>query len=175
MTMLYGVQMVSVARRLCLSCRGANHPTRAHTRRARRRACDPLRDQQWLVRVSRTARREKSHKSAARSDGRKWGQTRDADEIRHDFRRWPDANVGVVCGAVSGIFVIEAETTEGHDVDGIASLAALEREHDPLPATRQAESPSGSIHHYFKHPGFKIKNSASEIAPGVDVRGDGGM
>ena len=118
---------------------------------------------------------KKSHKSAARSDGRKWGQTRDADEIRHDFRRWPDANVGVVCGAVSGIFVIEADTTEGHDVDGIASLAALEREHDPLPATRQAESPSGSIHHYFKHPGFKIKNSASEIAPGVDVRGDGGM
>jgi hypothetical protein len=39
-----------------------------------------------------------------------------------------------------------------------------------------AESPSGSLHRYFKHPGeIKIKNSASELAPGVDTRGDGGM
>jgi hypothetical protein len=116
-----------------------------------------------------------SHKSAKRSDGRKWGATLDPDEIRRDFKRWPDANVGIVCGELSGIFVVEADTKEGHDVDGIASLAALEAEHGALPSTLQAESPSGSIHHYFRHPGFKIKNSASAIAPGVDVRGDGGM
>jgi hypothetical protein len=118
---------------------------------------------------------KKSHKSAKHSDGRKWGQTKDADEIRRDFKKWPDANIGVVCGAVSGIFVVEADTKEGHDVDGIASLTALEVEHGALPPTRQAMSPSGSVHYYFNHPGFKIKNSASAIAPGVDVRGDGGM
>jgi hypothetical protein len=118
---------------------------------------------------------KRSHKSAANSDGRKWGQTKDADEIRRDFKKWPDANAGVVCGEVSGIFVVEADTKDGHDVDGIASLAALEVEHGVLPPTRQAMSPSGSVHYYFNHPGFKVKNSASEIAPGVDVRGDGGM
>jgi hypothetical protein len=118
-----------------------------------------------------------SHKKAEYSDGRPWGATTDAAEIRGDFIRWPDANVGIVTGGVSGIFVVEADTKEGHDVDGIASLAALEGEHGKLPPTLQAISPSGSIHYFFNHPGaeFKIKNSASAIAPGVDVRGDGGM
>jgi hypothetical protein len=37
-------------------------------------------------------------------------------------------------------------------------------------------SPSGSIHYYFKHPGSSTKiKTDSNIAPGVDVRGDGGM
>ncbi len=118
-----------------------------------------------------------SHKSAEHSGGRKWGQTADADEIRQDFRRWPKANVGIATGAVSGIFVVETDTAEGHGdgVDGAAALAKLEVEHGPLSPTLEAESPSGSIHRYFKHPGFKIKNSASEVASGVDVRGDGGM
>ena len=120
---------------------------------------------------------KRSHKSAERSDGRPWGATIDADEIRRDFKQWPDANVGIVTGSISGIFVVETDTAEGHGVDGIASLAALEAKHGPLPLTRQAVSPSGSVHYYFNHPGadFKIKNSTSKVALGVDVRGDGGM
>jgi hypothetical protein len=122
--------------------------------------------------------REKvSHKSAAHSDGRKWGQTIDANEIRRDFRQWPDANIGIATGEASGFFVVETDTADGHGegVDGAAELAMLEAEHGALPATREAISPSGSVHRYFKHPGFKIKNSASLIGPGIDVRGDGGM
>ena len=120
---------------------------------------------------------KKSHKSAERSGGRKWGATRAEGEIRSDFAKWPDANIGIVTGAKSEIFVVETDTAEGHGdgVDGGASLAALEAEHGALPATRQAESPSGSIHYYFNHPGFPIKNSVSAISPGIDVRGDGGM
>jgi bifunctional DNA primase/polymerase-like protein len=122
--------------------------------------------------------REKvSYKSAAHSDGRKWGQTTDADEIARDFRQWPDANIGIVTGEASGFFVVETDTADGHGegVDGAAELAKLEAKHGALPATREALSPSGSVHRYFKHPGFKIKNSASLIGPGIDVRGDGGM
>jgi Bifunctional DNA primase/polymerase, N-terminal len=97
--------------------------------------------------------------------------------IRSNFRRFPDANVAIVTGVASGIFVIEADTVKGHGVDGIASISALEDEHGPLPETLMAISPSGSVHRYYKHPGpgIKIKNSVSEIAPGVDIRGDGGM
>jgi hypothetical protein len=78
---------------------------------------------------------------------------------------------------VSGIFVIEADTPKGHGVDGIASIKALEAQHGPFPETLMAISPSGSVHRYYKHPGsgIKVKNSVSEIAPGVDIRGDGGM
>lgn len=120
---------------------------------------------------------KKSFKSAEHSDGRPWGATVDAAEIKRDFMEWPNANVGIVCGAGSGIFVVEADTKEGHDVDGIASLVALEGKHGTFPPTLQAISPSGSVHYYFRHPGagFNIKNSASAIAAGVDVRGDGGM
>ena len=120
---------------------------------------------------------KQSYKCAAHSDGRKWGMTRDADEIRQDFTRWPNARIGIPTGAANGIVVVETDTPEGHGVDGAIALAGLEAEHGTLPETLQAISPSGSIHRYFRHPsaGIKIKNSASEIGPGIDVRGDGGM
>jgi RecA-family ATPase len=119
---------------------------------------------------------KKSCKSAQFSNGRKWGKTKDPEEIRADFRRWPAAGIGVPTGVDNKIFVVEADTPEGHDVDGIASLRALESEHGPLPETLTAESPSGSPHRYFNWPADKtIRNSTSKVAPGVDVRGEGGM
>ena len=110
---------------------------------------------------------KRSYKSARHSDGRKWGATRDEAEIRADWARWPAANVGVVTGIGSGIFVLEADTPLGHAIDGHASIAILEARFGPLPATLMGRSPSGSTHWYFCHPGgpgreIKIKNSASE-------------
>jgi hypothetical protein len=121
---------------------------------------------------------KKSHKSKKHptSNGHNWGATSDAAEIRKDFLHWSGANIGLPTGRDAGFFVIEADTLEGHGVDGIASLAALQERHGTFPPTRVARSPSGSLHHYFKYPeGVMIKNSASEIAPGVDVRGENGM
>jgi len=114
---------------------------------------------------------KKSHKSAKFSGGRNWGATRDPDEIRRDFERWPDSNIGIRTGEINGIFVVEGDTLAGgHKSDGLAALAAMN-----LPETLQAESPSGSIHHFFQHPGFYVTGSTSKLAPGVDVKGDGGM
>jgi hypothetical protein len=119
---------------------------------------------------------KKSHKSAKHSDGRNWGATTDEKEITRDFKRWPKANVGVTTGPDSKIFVVEADTIEGHGVDGIASLEALQQENGELPQTLTAESPSGSIHHYFNYPAdVEIRCSTSKIAEGVDVKGAGGM
>jgi hypothetical protein len=120
--------------------------------------------------------KKKSHKAAKYSNGERWGQTKDPEQIKKDFKQWPNAGIGLPTGAENGIFVVEADTPKGHNVDGIASLKALEAKHGKLPDTLMAMSPSGSPHRYFKHPGgCKIKTSASEIAPGVDVKGDGGM
>gem|GEM_PF-3321772 len=119
---------------------------------------------------------KKSHKSAEHSGGRKWGATTDPAEIARDWQRWPHANVGIVCGPGSGLLVIEADTEAGHGIDGIGNLAELIDQNGPLPDTIQALSPSGSWHIYFKWPdGWDIRNSAGLVAPGVDVRGDGGM
>jgi len=120
---------------------------------------------------------KKSHKSAEHSDGRKWGATADPAEIRRDFARWPDARIGLPTGVGNRIVVVETDTVAGHGVDGVASLAQLEARHGALPDTRMACSPSGSLHRCFRHPGpgIKVRNSASELGAGIDVRGDGGM
>ena len=120
---------------------------------------------------------KRSYKSAKYSGGRRWGATNDPSIIERDFRRWPRANLGIPTGLENGFWVLEADTKEGHAVDGIASLRALERKYGRLPKTLMAISPSGSLHYYFRWPkrGLVVVNSASKVAPGVDVRGEGGM
>ena len=120
---------------------------------------------------------KKSYKSREYS-GDKWGKTRDAATVKEDWQRWPQAGIGLPTGHVSGFWVVEADTPQGHNVDGIAAMAALEAEHGALPPTLQAISPSGSIHWYFGWPASftdEIRNSTSTVAPGLDVRGQGGM
>jgi hypothetical protein len=80
----------------------------------------------------------------------------------------PTANIAVATGAISSIFVL--------DVDGLdaeTALAKLEAEHGALPATVEAITARGR-HIYFKMPAADVRNSASRIAAGIDVRGDGG-
>jgi putative DNA primase/helicase len=117
------------------------------------------------------------YKASDRNGNRKWGQTDDPIEIRHYWKVYPNANLGIVTGAVSGLFVVETDTAAGHGegVDGAAELKTLEAKHGALPPTLQAVSPSGSVHRYFKHPGIKVWSTDSWIAPGVDCKGDGGM
>src|SRR5262245_9020289 len=76
---------------------------------------------------------KKSWKSAKTSNGRPWGMTQDPAEIRRDFAKPGRSAVGVPTGAVNNIFVVEADTPSGHDVDGLASLKQLEAEHGALP------------------------------------------
>lgn len=134
----------------------------------------------WFVFPAKLGLKE-SHKSARFSKSRRrWGATNSRAELREDFMKFPNANLGVPTGMDNGIFVIEADTIAGHPkghVDGLASIKQLEAEHGPLPETLMAISPSGSVHRYYKHPGYEIKiwGSASAIAPGVDIMGDGQM
>jgi hypothetical protein len=85
------------------------------------------------------------------------------------FRDCPTCNVGVVTGGVSGLVVLDVDPKHGGD----ESVARLEREHGPLPATVEAVTGGGGRHLYFGHPGGLIRNRAA-IVPGVDLRGDGG-
>ena len=87
---------------------------------------------------------KRSYKSAKYSNGSRWGATNKPAVIKRDFRRWPKANLGIPTGAENGFWVLEADTPKGHDVDGIASLRALERKHGRLPKTLMAISPSAA-------------------------------
>ncbi len=77
-------------------------------------------------------------------------------------------NAGIYCG--DGLMVVDLDVK--HEVDGLASWAALQQQHDAAPATFTVETPSGGRHLYFRAevPG----NTASKLAPGIDTRGGGG-
>jgi hypothetical protein len=84
------------------------------------------------------------------------------DEIEQWWTKWPDANIGIVTGSISGIVVLDADSVE-------ASEHIQKKEMPPTPQVRSGKG----THHYFKHPGGRFPNRVG-LVPGLDVRGDGG-
>jgi hypothetical protein len=91
------------------------------------------------------------------------------DEIDAWFRHWPEANVGIVTGQVSGLVVIDVDAQHG----GFESLAAMERDLGRVPETVAAVTGGGGRHLYFKHPREALRNRVG-LRPGIDLRADGG-
>lgn len=91
------------------------------------------------------------------------------DEITRWYRHWPQANVGIVTGAVSGLVVVDVDPHHG----GGDSLDGLLARHGPLQPTVESLTGGGGRHLYFAHPGGAVHNKVG-ILPGIDIRGDGG-
>jgi hypothetical protein len=97
--------------------------------------------------------------------------TADLETIRLWWTTWPDANIGIATGAVSGIFVLDIDPEHGGD----DSLDALIDEHGGLPDTVEVETGGGGRHIYFAYTGIGVVgNSVGRLAPGLDIRSDGG-
>lgn len=94
----------------------------------------------------------------------------DAKVVEAWWRRWPDANLGVVTGRQSGLVVVDVDPDHG----GIDSMRRLVAEHAPLPSGPRVRTGSGGWHVLFAWPGREVRNSAGRVGPGVDIRGDGG-
>lgn len=91
-------------------------------------------------------------------------------EVLGWFRHWPNANLAIVTGEVSALVVLDVDPRHGGD----DSLLDLERRFGALPVTVEAISGGGGRHIYFAHPGAVLRNRVG-LAPGIDLRGDGGM
>jgi putative DNA primase/helicase len=96
--------------------------------------------------------------------------TTDEEKIRYWWEIWPDANIGIVTGAESGIIVLDVDPRHGGD----KSLAELQSEHAMLPETPESNTGGGGNHLIFNHPRFVLRNSAGKLGAGLDIRGDGG-
>ena len=94
----------------------------------------------------------------------------DEAAVRDLFQRPGVVMIGVPTGATSGFIVVDLDVKDGRP--GLEWLAANEHR---MPRTRRHGTQSGGVHLLFQAPiGRRIRNSVSKLAPGVDVRGDGG-
>ncbi len=96
--------------------------------------------------------------------------SRDPDQIDAWNDEFPSANVAVACGEVNGICVLDVDNP-----DGIESLNRIwDMGFERFALTVTARSARGGLHYYFIQPNIRIKNRAGMIAPGLDIRSDGG-
>jgi hypothetical protein len=88
------------------------------------------------------------------------------DMIREWWSKFPDANIGIVTGKISGIAVIDIDEKIGFiEIEKYIALDLL---------TPQQRTPRGGLHIICKHPlNIELPNNARTI-PGCDFRGDGG-
>lgn len=98
--------------------------------------------------------------------------TTDARLIEQWFSKLiPDAGVAAATGSRSGIVVVDVDPRHGGH-DGMRDASGRLGN---LPPTTRVGTPSGGYHLWCRLPeGVEVRNSAGKIAPGVDVRGDGG-
>lgn len=81
---------------------------------------------------------------------------------------WPNANIGIATGEVSGIVVLDVDPRNGGD----ESFAEMEIKFGKLPDTLRSKTGGGGWHIFFRHPGSYVK--CTTIMPGLDIKGDGG-
>ena len=92
--------------------------------------------------------------------------TTDAATIRRWWSQYPLANPAWATGS---IVVLDIDPRHGGD----ETLAELERQYGPLPETPEAITGSGGRHILFAAPDGGLRNG-TDVAPGLDIRGDGG-
>jgi hypothetical protein len=93
----------------------------------------------------------------------------DPDQIREWGRLYPNANVGIACGEVSGIFIVDVDPRNGGDV----SLAALTARGYLLPNGPKQRTGNGGWHIGMRwEPG--IANSKGRLGPGIEIKSTGG-
>jgi len=88
-------------------------------------------------------------------------------EINEWWNKTPDANVGIVTGAISGLMVFD---TDDEEADQYFQSLLPDSFLCPI-----ATTPSGGKHYYFKVPDMIIRNAKFIHGKKLDFRGDGGF
>jgi hypothetical protein len=81
-----------------------------------------------------------------------------------------ERGIGGVCGSGAHVWALDVDIRAG----GLDTLAELERTHGRLPVTWRSRTGSGGQHLFFAAEDDSVRNSAGQVAPGLDVRGAGG-
>lgn len=87
------------------------------------------------------------------------------DDVRTWWKHWPDANIGMATGTLSGILVLDADGTEARK----SCLQNGGLDETPMIWTGKV----GGAHFHLAYPGGDVRNFAGKL-PGTDLRGQGG-
>jgi hypothetical protein len=97
-----------------------------------------------------------------------WKQYQKAPATEIQLESWwkkhPDANIGILTGKISGVTVVDIDTSQGKQVS-----------FDAFPKTFTVKTPTGGYHLYYAYDG-RIQQTANTFPqfPHVDIRNDGG-
>lgn len=98
--------------------------------------------------------------------------TRDQDQIEAWWEQHPDANVAV---STDGLCVVDVDPIEEGDTRRENLFAQEQNRLEDLLVSAGTATPRGGQHFWFSQvEGQDIRNSGSQVAPGVDIRGNGG-
>lgn len=86
-------------------------------------------------------------------------------EVEEWWRRWPDANVGIVTGRVSSIVVLDVDPRSGGD----SALGGLEDRWGALPATLEVQTGGGGRHLWFSS---DEELPSAVLAPGLELKAE---
>lgn len=94
------------------------------------------------------------------------------EKLREWFSHWPESNVGVVTGSVSGLAVIDVDPHAG----GAETLAEAVAEYGALAATAQVAGGNGHRQLYLAYVSARGHTLASgPLGPGLQLEADGGF
>lgn len=100
--------------------------------------------------------------------GRSWKVYQERRATDAELVTWfqtGERNIGIVTGSISGFVVV--------DLDGPEGISVAQKLGISSPLTVVTGRVEGGRHLYFRHPGGSVGNGV-KIAPGIDIRGDGG-
>jgi len=91
------------------------------------------------------------------------------EEIKSWWTQWPDANVAIVTGKLSNLFVVDFDKYKPE----YSEEKALEYFPDNI-VTPIDRSPRGGEHHYYQYPKGEDITIHAATLPAIDYRGEGG-
>jgi putative DNA primase/helicase len=101
------------------------------------------------------------------------GASSDEETVRKWWKRWPEAQIGIATGKISGLVVLDVDLGK----EGVESSwnSLIQKQVIQLDTVR-ARSGAGGLHLYFKYPENETVQNTVEHGgnKGIDFRGDGG-
>ncbi|MFS8114774.1 bifunctional DNA primase/polymerase [Rhizobium jaguaris] len=108
-------------------------------------------------------------------EGGLYQATIDLDQICKWWAKWPDALIGCPMGRRVGVWVVDADSMEGHGVDGLGNWWELAGSYNDPGKTRAHKTGSEGLHFLYKWDDQQpVGCPTSTVPPGIEIKGEGG-